>query len=170
MKSHKGDQHVTFLAHKNSSKIKALIFCACIFICYRFLGPIRTRPYICLHRKNWSTDVSIITWAARGRTISVRQILDRARQTSKVPTACLWDTLFSDKVVKKTLFYDLKINHATSNRTPGNWAWNCSKNRPCKWAFRSIPSGGQEQLHIGWSWFNPSKHTNCNISKLSYEL
>ena len=64
------------------------------------LGPIRIRSYFCL----WSTVVSIITWDAWGRTISVGQTFDRARQTSKVPTACLWGTPFSDKVGKKTFF------------------------------------------------------------------
>ena len=168
MKSHKGDQHVTFLAHKNSSKIKALIFCACVFICYRFLGPIRTRPYICLHRKQINRCVN--HKLSLVRTDNITGTNSRPGQTNIKGSDSLWGTLLSDKVVKKTLFCYLKINHGTSNRTPRNWAWNCSKNRPCKWAFRSIPSGGQEQLHIGWSWFNPSKHNNCNISKLSYEF
>ena len=37
-----------------------------------FLGPIRTR-------QNWLTDVSIISWVACGRTISVGQTFGRAR-------------------------------------------------------------------------------------------
>ena len=48
--------------------------------------------------QNWLTDVSIISWAACGRTISVGQTFGRARQTSKVPTACLWGRPFSGKV------------------------------------------------------------------------
>ena len=47
--------------------------------------------------QNWLTDVSIISWAACGRTISVGQTFGRARQTSKVPTACLWGAPFLNK-------------------------------------------------------------------------
>ena len=38
-----------------------------------------------------------MSWAECGRTISVGQTFGRARQTSKVPTACLWGVPFSNK-------------------------------------------------------------------------
>ena len=47
--------------------------------------------------QNWLTDVSIISWAAWGRTISGGQFFRGARQTSKVLTACFWGTPFSNK-------------------------------------------------------------------------
>ena len=42
--------------------------------------------------------LSIISWATCGWTISVGQFFGRARQTSKVPMACLWGRPFSYKV------------------------------------------------------------------------
>ena len=73
--------------------------------------------------QNWSTVVSIITWDACGRTISVGQTFDRVRQTSKVPTACLWGAPFSDKVGKKTFFcvFYLNVKHGTSFRNAYNF-------------------------------------------------
>ena len=47
--------------------------------------------------QNWLTDVSIISWAECGRMISVAQTFGWARQTSKVPTACVWGAPFLNK-------------------------------------------------------------------------
>ena len=55
--------------------------------------------------QNWLTDVSIISWAKCGRTISVEQTFDRVRQTSKVPMTCLWGAPFSNKGPIRTRLY-----------------------------------------------------------------
>ena len=47
--------------------------------------------------QNWLTNVSIISRAECGRTISGGQFFSGARQTSKVLTACFWGTPFSNK-------------------------------------------------------------------------
>ena len=49
--------------------------------------------------------------------------------------------------------------------------WRLSCLQRWRLRLRSIPSfPWQEQLLISWSWRKPNKHTNYNISKLSYEF
>ena len=56
--------------------------------------------------QHWWTDVWIISCRATcGRTISVGQTFGRARQTSKVPTACLWGARLSNKGPIHTRLY-----------------------------------------------------------------
>ena len=86
----------------------------------------------------------------------------QARQTSKVPTACLLGTPFSDRIVKKPFFCYLNVSHGTSFLNAYHFSFTRAKQIrfSCflwlggrrRWRLRllrNIPSlPGQEQLHI----------------------